>query len=301
MQLEADLFHSHGLWLRPLHYATRAARDRHTPHIISPRGMMSGWAWRHRSWRKQLLRALVHPGAFESATGWHATSTEEAEDIRARGFRQPVCVAPNGVAPPTAEELAMAQAYWEKTCPEVTRRPTAVFYSRFHRKKRVLELIDLWLEHSPVDWLLLMVGLDDDYTSTQLRAYVMRSSGNDRVKVYGGHGRPSPYAVGSLFVLPSRSENFGMVIAEAMAHGLPALVTDTTPWSAINIRGAGWCVPWERFAPALVDAIAEGTSALAARGAIAREYVLAEFSWENSARILTEFYKELISGVGLRS
>ncbi len=58
--------------------------------------MMSGWAWRHRRWRKYLAEHLIHPGAFARAAGWHATSPEEANDIRALGFQQPVCVAPNG-------------------------------------------------------------------------------------------------------------------------------------------------------------------------------------------------------------
>lgn len=292
-QTPVDLIHSHGLWLRPLHYAHRTARRRRVPHVISPRGMMSGWAWRHHAWRKRLVRTFVHPGALEGTTGWHATSAEEADDIRSLGFKQPVCVAPNGTTAPSRNAIAASIAYWRETCPEVTRRPTAVFYSRFHRKKRVLELIDLWLAHAPADWLLLMVGLADDYTAAQLETYVMRASGAGRILVYEGDNRPPPYAVGSLFVLPSWSENFGLAIAEAMSHGLPALVTDTTPWSALNTNNGGWCVPWENFAPTLVAALAEGTEALAARGAQAREFVLAEYSWENSARILSDFYQGL--------
>lgn len=289
----ADLYHSHGLWLRPLHYANRAARRNRKPHIISPRGMMSGWAWRHRAWRKKLVRAFVHPRAFESAAGWHATSTEEADDIRALGFKQPICVAPNGTAAPTATEIAEARTYWRETCPDVARRPTAVFYSRFHRKKRVLELIDLWLEHAPSDWVLLMVGLADDYTSSQLETYIMRSSGSGRIHVFEGDGRPPPYAVASVFLLPSWNENFGLAIAEAMAHGLPVVVTDSTPWSGVNAICAGWCVPWEQFAPTVLVALAEGPAALAARGEIARRYVLTDFSWEKSAARLDAFYREI--------
>ncbi len=292
-QLDAEIFHSHGLWLRPLYYADQAARRRRAPHVISPRGMMSGWAWRHRAWRKKLVRHFIHPGAFEHAAGWHATSAEEADDIRALGFKQPVCVAPNGTSAPTDQALADAGAYWRDTCPDVTRRPTAVFYSRFHRKKRVLELIDLWLERAPADWLLLMVGLPDDYTSSQLETYIMRSSGAGRIHVFEGDDRLPPYAVGSIFLLPSQSENFGLAIADAMAHGLPVLVTDTTPWTAVDTNGAGWCVSWENFPAALLSALAEGPAALAARGALARSYVLKNFSWEQSARTLADFYREL--------
>jgi hypothetical protein len=94
---ECDAIHSHGLWLRTLHYAHRRALLRGVPHVISPRGMMNSWAWHHNRWRKSLAEILLHPGVLRLATGWHATSPGEAEEIHALGFKQPVCLAPNGV------------------------------------------------------------------------------------------------------------------------------------------------------------------------------------------------------------
>ena len=102
--------------------------------------MMSGWAWRHRRLRKQLAGLLVHPGAFAAAAGWHATSPEERDDIVALGFRQPVCVSPNGVPLPAEAELVAARTEWQQLCPAAKSRPVALFYSRLHRKKRVREL-----------------------------------------------------------------------------------------------------------------------------------------------------------------
>jgi len=291
--LAPDIVHHHSLWLRTLRYAHRRAAAARVPLVIAPRGMMSDWAWNHHRLRKQLARHLLHPGAFEAAAGWHATSPAEAAEIRARGFAQPVCVAPNGVTPPTDAERAAALAYWRQACPDVTRRRTAVFYSRFHRKKRVLELIDLWLKVAPPDWLLLLVGLSEEYTAAQLDTYVLRASGGGRVHVFDGEGRPAPYAAASLFLLPSHNENFGLVVAEAMANGLPALVTDTTPWDILNSADAGWCVPWEDYPAALHAALAEEPAALAARGTRARTRAAEDFSWATSARLLLPFYEEL--------
>ncbi|MES1194986.1 MAG: glycosyltransferase, partial [Opitutus sp.] len=72
----ADVVHHHSLWLLTLRYAAEAARRRDVPLVISPRGMMSGWAWQHRRWRKKLAEWLVHPGVFAQTDGWHATSPE---------------------------------------------------------------------------------------------------------------------------------------------------------------------------------------------------------------------------------
>jgi glycosyltransferase involved in cell wall biosynthesis len=292
-QLPADVLHSHGLWLRTLHYAHRQARREGLRHVISPRGMMAPWAWNHHRWRKEFCARFVHPGALAAAHGWHATSQAEADEIRARGFTQPVCVAPNGVAAPSSVELERAEAYWRQACPEAFQQPTALFYSRLHPKKRVLELIDLWLDRAPRDWLLLVVGIPETYTVTQLNDYVHRSIGRDRIRVFDGTSVPPPYVAATLFLLPSHSENFGLVVAEALAHGLTAIVTDTTPWRTLDEAGHGWCVPWGKFPEVLDAALSEAPAALRQRGNGARAWVLAEYSWEKCASQLADFYARL--------
>ena len=291
---DATIIHHHSLWLRTLHYAATAVRtDQARRLIISPRGMMSPWAWGHHRLQKQFANAWIHPGAFESVSGWHATSAIEADDIRRLGFKQPICVAPNGVTSPNAVELAAAARHWHKACPKTATKPTALFYSRFHRKKRVLELIDLWLRIAPREWLLLLVGIPEEYSVSELSAYVQRHSGAERIRILSGADAPPPYAVAQLFLLPSHSENFGLVIAEAMAAGVPALVTDTTPWHSINDEGCGWCVPWEDYGATLQRALSTSTTDLAAIGTHARDWVIKEFSWARSADLLVGFYRNL--------
>jgi len=289
----AGVVHHHSLWLRTLHYAHRSAALRSVPLVVSPRGMMSQWSWNHHRWHKRFARHFVHPGALEAVAGWHATSKEEAGEIAALGFKQPVCVAPNGVAAPAAESTDAAAAYWREVCPTAVDQRVALFYSRFHEKKRVIELIDLWLERAPRHWLLLLVGVPESYSVRMLEQYVLRNSGAGRVRVFDGTGKPAPYAHASLFLLPSHSENFGLVIAEALAHGLPAIVTDTTPWRRLTDSGGGGCVPWGEFGPMLSGLTGESRQKLRARGMIARAWVLREFSWERSARLLSGFYASL--------
>jgi glycosyltransferase involved in cell wall biosynthesis len=292
---EAAVVHHHSIWLRTLHYAHRAAARRGTPLVISPRGMMSAWAWRHRGWRKQLSRSFIHPRALEHAAAWHATSEEEEHEIRALGFKQPVCVAPNGVERPVATELAAAGSYWREICPAAREHRVALFYSRFHQKKRVLELIEMWRRCAPADWLLLLVGIPQDFTPEELERYAQKNPGPSRVLAFSGAGRPPPYAVASLFLLPSHNENFGLVIAEAMAHGVPVAVTDTTPWRVMHRERLGWCVPWTEYADVVKQAIAQPPAELAARGLAAQAWVTREFSWSKSAEKLTAFYSTLVA------
>ncbi len=289
-----DCVHHHALWLLPLRYAAAAARRHDAPLVISPRGMMSGWAYRHRRWRKHLAEFLVHPGAFAQAAGWHATSPEEAADIRALGFTQPVCVSPNGVTIPGETDLAAARAAWLQLCPGARSRPVALFYSRLHRKKRVRELIELWLSAPRGDWLLLIAGVTEEYSAAELAAEVTALGASEKIAVFDGTDRLPPYAVASLFVLPSHSENFGLVIAEALAAGVPALVTDTTPWSGLAANNCGWCVRWEEFGEALAIALATPRGELQSMGRRGIDWVTRDYSWAKAATLLHEFVHHLI-------
>lgn len=288
-----DCVHNHALWLLPLRYAHEGAKQQRAPLVIAPRGMMSGWAWRHRRWRKRLAELLVHPGAFAGASGWHATSGQEAEDIRALGFRQPVCVAPNGVVVPGEEKLAAARQFWRRLCPAAADRPVALFYSRFHRKKRLRELIELWAATPRRDWFLLLAGVPEEYSVAEVQRWINAAGLGAHAAVFDGDDRPLPYAMASLFLLPTHSENFGLVVAEALAARVPVLVTDTAPWQGLATHNAGWCVSWDKFPAALDHALGTAPSELTGMGEHGRAWVQREFTWESAARRLVEFYATL--------
>ena len=288
-----EIVHHHGLWLRTLHYARRAAVKASAPLVISPRGMMSEWAWNHHRFKKSFAARWIHPKALATAAGWHVTSDGEAEDIRRLGFTQPVCVAPNGVLPPSVDEETAAIIHWRNAYPVLAARRVALFYSRFHAKKRVLELIDLWLSVPRGDWVLLLAGIPEEYTVAQLEGYVLRQGGIGRILVHDGTDAPPPYAVASLFLLPSHSENFGLVVAESLVRGVPVLTTDATPWHKLETVGAGRCVPWNLYAKPLASLLAETPETLAARGRLGSAWVRDDFSWGKTARTLSAFYEKL--------
>ena len=83
-----------------------------------------------------------------------------------------------------------------------------------------------------------------------------------------------------------------------MAHGLPVVVTDRMPWAALNQNQTGWCVPWEQYARTLRAVLDESPESRRDRGLAARNWVMAEFSWEKSAQLLIEFYVRLRGAKG---
>ena len=288
-----ELLHAHCLGERSLHYARLAGQRHGAPLILSPAGQLGlGVAHRARL-RCAALRLLFHPLALEQAAGWHATSPEEAQAIRAFGFRQPICVAPMGVRPPADSEFAEARIWWHEHLPELAGRPVALFQTSCRRQHRARELIATWATTFTADWLLLVVGPHDRTNTADLTALAARLGAARKVLVAAPADAPPAHSVARLFLRPSRFETATTPVAEAMAAGLPALVTDTTPWGRIDQENAGWSVAWRDYPAALRHALELPAETLAAAGRAARKLVLREFDWSTSAVRLLDFYRNL--------
>jgi glycosyltransferase involved in cell wall biosynthesis len=104
-----------------------------------------------------------------------------------------------------------------------------------------------------------------------------------------------------LFVIPSLSESFGLVVAEALACAVPVVATRAVPWAALEREVCGWWA--EDGKHALRDALAMATSVpdatRRAMGERGRRYVERELCWETIARRFVELYRWLL-GYGWR-
>ena len=108
-----------------------------------------------------------------------------------------------------------------------------------------------------------------------------------------GESKDCLLANADVFVLPSYSENFGIVVAEAMAWGRPVIVSTGTPWKEVAEVGAGWWVKPEEaaLANALEEAVGKGQEELDAMGAKGRVLVEERYSWSAPAKKLVEAYE----------
>lgn len=293
-EARAGAIHAHGVWLRPLHHARLAAHRQKSPLVLAPRGMLEPWARAHHAWKKRLAAGLVHPGALDAVSGWHATSEQEAGHLRAWSAA-PALVAPNGIDAPDPADAPSARAAWLAAHPEFAGRRVALFYGRFHRKKRVAELVSLWRAADRPGWTLLVAGLEGEVTIAGLRALAATGTTDAPVIVADGTSMPPPYPLAELFLLPSHSENFGQAVAEALVWRVPALVTDTLPWAGLAQAGAGESASWEDWPAALRRQLAQSPAAHAQAGAAGQAWMEADFTWTTPARRLLAFYAELRS------
>jgi glycosyltransferase involved in cell wall biosynthesis len=233
--------------------------------------------------KKRAAWLLYQGRDLRSAKLLHATAESEVEDIRRIGLRQPVVVLPNGVEIPE-------QA---RGVPEKSMR-RALFLSRVHPKKGLLNLVEAWAEVRPENWELVIAGPDEDGHRAEVEAYA-RVHNVDIVWTgpVNDHAKWDLYRSADLFVLPTFSENFGIVVAEALAAGVPALTTTGAPWEVLNRERCGWWIGIG-VAPlmaALRDATELDDEARHAMGRRGRAYVREHLSWDHVAEGMLAAYR----------
>lgn len=273
------IVHLSGLWDHGSLGVEGAGRHARFPLVISPRGMLEPWALGHRRLKKAVALLLWQRRQLARADLLHATSEMECASIRRLGLRNPVCVIPNGIELPAQAAL------------DAVRRPgidrggprRCVFLSRLHPKKGLPILLEAWARVRPAGWVLEIAGNAEGGHDREIEEQI-RALGLEGVRLVGeqsGDARWRFLAGGDLFVLPSHSENFGIVVAEAMAMGLPVITTRGTPWAVLEERGLGWWVAAtaDAVAEALRAATAEPPDRLADRGRAARDFALHAFAW----------------------
>jgi glycosyltransferase involved in cell wall biosynthesis len=287
----AELLHDTGLWLLTNHAAAKISRASGLPRLVSPRGMLSAWALRHRGWKKRLAWWLYQRRDLCTARVLHATSRAEVEDFRRAGLRQPVALIRNGVEwPPDAEALP------EKS---PARFRTLLFLSRIHPIKGLLDLVEAWAALRPPGWRVVIAGGDEGGHQAQVQAAIRARALEKDFEWVGpvsSRARWALYRRADVFVLPSRSENFGLVVAEALACGVPVITTRETPWEELVAHRCGWWVEAhpQALAEALRDAVRRSDAERRQMGERGRDLVRSRYSWPAAAAEMLAVYRWLL-------
>ena len=278
--------HTHGLWMMPNTYRSHAA-----VFVISPRGMLSTVALSFSRQKKAFFRILFQDRALSAASLFHATAKSEYDEIRRFGLRQPVAVIPNGIEIPHAASP-----------PAPVKSRSVLSLGRIHPKKGLDSLIRAWAEIEPTfpDWRLRIVGPDEVGHAAELSGLI-RALRLNTVSIEApvfGTAKTELMAGANIFVLPTRSENFAMTVAESLAVGVPVISTKGAPWAGLETHGCGWWVNHgpEPLAAALRCAMSMPLQELREMGTRGRAWMKRDYSWERVARMTLDAYRWSLEG-----
>jgi len=251
--------------------------------------MLEPWATKHKRWKKRLAMSLYQLRDLESARALVVTAETEYSNLRQLGLKQPIAVIPNGVNLP--DDMALKPTLSESR--DIQR--TVLFLSRIQEVKGLPNLVEAWARLRPVGWRLQIAGPDEAGHLGKVLALAGQLRVADSMEYVGevdDKAKSSLYRQADLFVLPTFSENFGVVVAEALAHGLPVITTKGAPWKDLVTYGCGWWIDIG-VAP-LVDALRVATAlsdrerrAMGLRGRI---YVQ-RYNWTDIAKDMAALYR----------
>ena len=295
-----NIVHLHGIWSMSLHRCAAACRRLGIKYVIAPRGMLEPWSLRQKWLKKRIARFLYQDHDLKCAAALHATAESEAEQFRKLGFKNPIIVSPNGVNVPKNFEPRNTQ----------NTRKRVLFVSRMHPKKGVMELVEAWntIKHQTLNikhqtWMCeLVYTVNGDFEreyEAKVKARVKELGLKDQFIFTGAlndEEKWGAYARADLFVLPTYSENFGIVVAEALWAGVPVIATKGTPWQELNERDCGWWIDIgvEPLAAVLSEAMSLTDETRGEMGARGKNLVVEKYTWHSAAEVMANEYIKLV-------
>ena len=286
-----DVVHIHGIWSPALIGRWQQWWSLRVPCAVTVHGMLEPWALAHKKFKKRLAWMVYQRRILQSASLLHGTSERESSSYRKLGLRPAISTIPWGIDLADTENLKAEELKIEERI--------ALFVGRLYPVKGLPLLLDAWARVQPEGWKLRLVGPDEAGHRTELELQVERLGLSGSVAFTGplsGEALAEEYRQASFFVLPSHTENFGMVIGEALAHGVPVITTQGAPWELLESEGCGWWVPVsvDGIEQALSDATKRSPKELSAMGARGRAVVEERFAWDRIAGEFVDCYRWLL-------
>lgn len=296
----SDLVHIHSLYLFHNLVAGHWCRQYAIPYLVRPHGTLDPFIHRRHRWRKRLMEHLFEHRNIRQAAALHFTTAAEQELAAPFTFGTPGVVVPLGI---DLEEFAglPAPGSFRRRHPEIGDKLIILFFGRVNFKKGLDILAQAFgaVARRRQDVHLVIAGPDNEGWGARVRTWLDEQAMGARTTFTGMLLGPDKLAVlrdASLFVLPSYSENFGLAVIEAMAAGLPVIISDQVNiWREVHAGGAGRVIPCD--ATALADQILEllaNPDAATHMGQKGRSLVQERFQWPRIGRSLVEAYGRII-------
>lgn len=280
-----------------------ACRASRVPYLITPHGMLEPWALAYKARKKKLYyRCVERPLVLRGASAIQALNRNEAENIRKLELGPPVVTLPNGVDRHEAEAVADSdkEAFLSRF-PQARDKTLILFLHRIDPKKGLDLLAQAFakIQARFPRAHVVVAGPDNIGFAGVARGFFATAGVSDDAFTFTGMlegpAKHGAFAASSVFVLPSYSEGFSMAVLEAMAAGLPCVITTACNFPEAGEAGVAKVVPAESvaFADALEELLASPTEAVE-MGRRARELILKDYTWNSIAERLVKLLETMV-------
>lgn len=293
---EYDLLHIHAIFSYPSTTAMTIARLQKIPYIVRPLGQLCQWSLQQSCTKKQAYLALIERANLNGSRAIHCTSRQEHQEVARLQLQSPSVVIPHGLTPPIPLQNARDRLRQLLNLPP--QEPLILFLSRLHPKKGLDTLIPA-LGKIQQKFTFVLAGSGTAEYEAEVEQLLATNGISDRTYRSGfisGEMKELLLQGCDLFALTSHSENFGVVVLEAMAAGLPVVVTPGVALAAVVQAHQVGYVP-ELTIDAIAQALNQGLSqpqALRAMGDRARQVVEQHYTWNQTSANLAQVYTAVL-------
>ena len=301
-----DLVHVHALFSYASTTAMAMARRKKIPYLVRPLGLLCEWSLQQSALRKKLYLALIERTNLNSSAALEFTAEQELAEAAPLRLRAPGFVLPFGLdLPPNIPDARQRLRGLIHAPPD---EPVLLFLARLHPKKGLHDLLTAAGTLANRRFSIVVAGSGPATYENQVKAQAAEGPLRGRVHFVGfaqGQTKHMLLQGADLFALTSHSESFGIAVLEALAAGLPALVTPGVPLAHMLERfQLGWVAELNTssIAATLDRALASGDDTeAAARRERARTVVAENFTWDRIATRMMAVYQAVRDGQPLPS
>ena len=293
-----DVLHTHGVWEPMLARCASVARTNGIPYVVTPHGMLDPYMLTIRPGRKRVALATMHRSYVPKASFVHMLNADEASLAEPELHGAPTRVIPNGIFLEELDGTPPAGTF-RANHPKLGARPYILFLSRLAHKKGLDYLADAYaMLHERLSQFDLVVAGPDDGQKASFEEAIEGYGLTDRVHVVGpqyGTDKLAALRDADVFCLPSRQEGFSIAITEALAMGLPVVVTKLCHYPEVSEVGAG--VETDLDAKQVADGLEHVLSdpeRARAMGEAGQTLVRERFTWPSVAKLAIKRYNEVL-------
>lgn len=236
-----QLLHLSAIW-QPLGLPIqREALAQGVPVLHTLRGALSPYSLSHGWWKKLPYLHFMERPLLTKIAGLHVTSEQEAQELNWLGLRTPTYHLPNPIDLRQLRPDHELRFHWRQQLGIPQRTPLLLVCGRQHHKKGLDLLPSVLHAQKDLPWRLLLVGSDDDGSGLSLCKSLQKLGISDRILIrptMAAYELIGIYNAADLLLLPSRHENFGNVVIEALACGSAVLISDRTGVGQDLLSGA---------------------------------------------------------------